>query len=145
MSNNFDNYDINVNFDRVRKNKSNKSSKSNNKFNKSNKSNKFNMNNDEDKNKILINRERDSRYACKNRRIVNNYWKIFNNSQSIPTQADWIWDLSFDWDLGSGWASNYQDNSSIQASPGSPASPVLTCCSSSSYLKSFDDIPWFEL
>lgn len=139
MSNNFDNYDeIYVNIDRVRKNKSSKSDKSD-------KSNKFNMNNNEDKNKILINRERDSRYACKNRRIVNNYWKIFNNSQSIPTQADWNWDLSFDWDLGSGWASNYQDNSSIQGSPGSQASPALTYCSSSSYLKSFDDIPWIEV
>jgi hypothetical protein len=53
--------------------------------------------------------------------------------------------LSFDWDLGSCWESNYQDNSSIQASLGSPASPALTCCSSSSYLKSFDDIPCLEL
>jgi hypothetical protein len=136
MSNNFDNYDeIYVNIDRVRKNKSDKSIKSD-------------MNNNENKNKILINRERDSRYARKNRRIVNNYWKIFNNSQSIPTQADWNWDLSFDWDLGSGWASNYQDNSSIQGSPGSPASPAspaLTYCSSSSYLKSFDDISWIEV
>lgn len=136
MSNNFDNYDeIYVNIDRVRKNKSDKSDKSI----------KSDMNNNENKNKILINRERDSRYARKNRRIVNNYWKIFNNSQSIPTQADWNWDLSFDWDLGSGWASNYRDNSSIQGSPGSPASPALTYCSSSSYLKSFDDISWIEV
>jgi len=108
--------------------------------NKKNKHNKFNMNNNEDNvNKILITRKRDSRYAYKNRRIVNKDWKDFNNGQSICTQADWNWDLCFDWDLEYDYMSIYQDNSSIQASPGGfPASPALTYCSSSSYLKSFD-------
>ena len=88
-------------------------------------------------NKIIINREKDSRYSCKNRRIVDKEWKDFNNTQSMPTQADWNWDLLFDWDLGSGWASNYQDNSSIQASP------TLSCMSTSSFpLKS---LYWADL
>lgn len=83
-------------------------------------------------NRIFQLRSCDSRYSLKNRRTVNKDWKDFNNNQSIPKEANWNWDLSFDCD------SDYFDNSSIQVSPTS------SCVSSSSYLKSFD-IPWVEL
>ena len=108
--------------------------------NKNKNKNKYKNKNDVNKkDKILINCKRDSRYACKNRRIVNKDWKDFNDSQSTPTEAHWYWDLSFDWD------SIYLDYSPIQASPVlTCASPALTCASSSSYLKSFD-ITWVEL
>jgi len=32
-------------------------------------------------NRIIQMRKRDGRYSLKNRRIVNNYWKSFNNNQ----------------------------------------------------------------
>ena len=66
---NLDRYDVEVN-----------SNKPNNKHN-----NRFKKFSDEiealknDKN--LVNRKRDSRYAFKNRRIVNKDWKDFNNNQ----------------------------------------------------------------
>jgi len=133
MSSNYENCDMYVNIDKVRKNK----------FNKFNKFNKSIMNNKDDNvNKILITRKRDSRYAYKNRRIVNKDWKDFNNGQSIPTEANWNWDLCFDWELEYDYMSNYQI--SIQTPPDLSVSPALTCYSSSSYLKSFD-IPWIEV
>jgi hypothetical protein len=65
---NLDRYDVEVN-----------SNKPNNKHNK------FKKFSDEieaiKNNKILLNRERDSRYSFKNRRIVNKDWKDFNNNQ----------------------------------------------------------------
>jgi hypothetical protein len=51
------------------------------------------------KNKILIKSDRNSRYAPKNRRIVDKDWKDFNDSQTTPTQAHWNWDSSFDWEF----------------------------------------------
>lgn len=69
---NLDRYDVEVN-----------SIKPNNKHNKHN--NRFKKFSDEieaiKNNKILLNRERDSRYSFKNRRIVNKDWKDFNNNQ----------------------------------------------------------------
>jgi hypothetical protein len=69
---NLDRYDVEVN-----------SNKPNNKHNKHN--NRFKKISDEieaiKNNKILLNRERDSRYSFKNRRIVNKDWKDFNNNQ----------------------------------------------------------------
>ena len=66
---NLDRYDVEVN-----------SIKPNNKHN-----NRFKKFSDEieaiKNNKILLNRERDSRYSFKNRRIVNKDWKDFNNNQ----------------------------------------------------------------
>jgi hypothetical protein len=88
-------------------------------------------------NRIFQLRSCDSRYSLKNRRTVNKDWKDFNNNQSIPKEANWNWDLSFDCD------SDYFDNSSIRTSS-IQVSPTLSCVSSSSYLKSFD-IPWVEL
>lgn len=88
-------------------------------------------------NRILQLRSRDSRYSLKNRRTVNKDWKDFNNNQSIPKEANWNWDLSFDCD------SDYFENSSIRSSS-IQVSPTLSCVSSSSYLKSFD-IPLVEL
>jgi hypothetical protein len=71
--------------------------------NKVRKLKKFNKYNDDKKNKNKMkninSREKDSRYAFKNRRIVNNYWKVFNNIQSTPTQARWSWESGFDFDL----------------------------------------------
>jgi hypothetical protein len=94
------------------------------------------------KNRILQMRSRDAdaRYSLKNRRTVNKDWKDFNNNQSIPEEANWNWDLSFDCD------SDCFENSSIRSSRSSSVqvSPTLSCVSSSSYLKSFD-IPWVEL
>ena len=84
MNGNFDMYDV-TSKNKVRKLK------------------KFNKYNDDKKNKNkmrnIISREKDSRYAFKNRRIVNNDWKVFNNSQSTPTQARWSWQYGFDFDL----------------------------------------------
>ena len=89
-------------------------------------------------NRTLQSRNRDSRYSLKNRRIVNNDWKMFNYNQSIPEQVNWNWDFSFDHD-----DSYYFEDSSFQSSS-VQVSPALTCASSSSYLKSFD-IPLVEL
>ena len=62
---------------------------------------KFNKYKDDKKNKMInINsRKKDSRYALKNRRIVNKDWKDFNNDQSIPKEANWSWECGFDFDL----------------------------------------------
>lgn len=62
---------------------------------------KFNKYKDDKKNKMVnINsRKKDSRYALKNRRIVNKDWKDFNNDQSIPKEANWSWEYGFDFDL----------------------------------------------
>ena len=89
-------------------------------------------------NRTLQSRNRDARYSLKNRRTVNNDWKMFNYNQSIPEQVNWNWDFSFDHD-----DSYYFEESSIQSSS-VQVSPALTCASSSSYLKSFD-IPLVEL
>lgn len=90
-------------------------------------------------NRTLQLRNRDARYSFKNRRTVNKDWKDFNNNQSIPTQANWNWELSFDCD-----DSDYFNDSSTRNSSSVQVSPALTCVSSSSYLKSFD-IPLVEL
>ena len=89
-------------------------------------------------NRTLQSRNRDARYSLKNRRTVNNDWKMFNYNQSIPEQVNWNWDFSFDHD-----DSYYFEDSSFQSSS-VQVSPALTCASSSSYLKSFD-IPLVEL
>ena len=62
---------------------------------------KFNKYKDDKKNKManINSRKKDSRYALKNRRIVNKDWKDFNNDQSIPKEANWSWVYGFDFDL----------------------------------------------
>lgn len=90
-------------------------------------------------NRTLQSRNRDARYSLKNRRTVNNYWKMFNYNQSIPEQVNWNWELSFDCD-----DSDYFNDSSTRHLSSVQVSPALTCVSSSSYLKSFD-IPSVEL
>ena len=82
MSSYFDEYDVNIGGGRKLK-----------------KLKKFNKNNVTNKNKIIINRERNSRYAPKNRRTVDKDWKDFNDSHTTPTQAHWNWDSSFDWEF----------------------------------------------
>jgi len=69
--------------------------------NKIRKLKKFNKYNDVKKNKManINSRKKDSRYAYKNRRIVNKDWKDFNNDQSIPKEANWSWMCGIDFDL----------------------------------------------
>jgi len=82
MSHNFDMYD------EISKNKVRKLKKFN-KYNNDKKNKKANTNS----------RKKDSRYALKNRRIVNKDWKDFNNDQSIPKEANWSWANEIDFDL----------------------------------------------
>jgi hypothetical protein len=70
-----------------------------NKVRKLNKFNKYNDKKNKNKIKNINSREKDSRYALKNRRIVNNDGKVLNNSQSTPTEARWSWEGGFDIDL----------------------------------------------
>tara|TARA_B100000795_G_scaffold269969_2_gene261488 strand:+ start:21440 stop:21694 length:255 start_codon:yes stop_codon:yes gene_type:complete len=74
----FDNY-TNV-YDNI--NKKSKIFKTNIDDNKSKNSKIFKTNIDDNKSKIILTRKmRDSRYADKNKRIVNKDWKDFNNNQ----------------------------------------------------------------
>jgi len=83
MSHNFDMYDVSSSKNKVRK------LKKFNKYHKDKKNKKVNTNS----------HEKDTRYAYKNRRIVNKDWKDFNNNQSIPKEANWSWISGIDFDL----------------------------------------------
>jgi len=102
MSHNFDMYDVSS------KNKVRKLKKFN-KYNNDKKNKKANSNS----------REKDSRYAYKNRRIVNKDWKDFNNNQSIPKEAlSWMGGIDFD----------LEENNEV----------IYFCCGRSAYSEEID-------